>query len=191
MSKTIYQTFHLPKFLKNDWKQLSYGTVTYEFEKQALNLDKQVFCSEVLQLFEQHKGLISFEFLVKKIGEIERPNDNDYEPAILEPIYQFSFQRIIWEDKAHENNSLITLPTFENYISNHSQYKIIYWLLKNAKELSLPCNFSDSEFQFVIDRPFIQILSQQAYGEHYSQFFYQVLEQKLDNDKPCSGKCKI
>lgn len=191
MSKTIYQNFYLPKFLKHNWEQLSYGSVVFQVEQHALQLDKQVFCSEILQLFHNYPELISFNFIAKEIGKVAKHNDNEYEPLILEPSYEFSIHKTIWTNNKEYDNLLFTLSSFENYVSSHSQFKIVYWLLKTAKEANLFCQFNGQRFEFLIDKSFIQMLSQDAYGEHFSQFFYQALEQNLNNNKVCSTKSKI
>lgn len=192
MTKTVYQTFHLPKFLKHDWEQLSYGSVVFQVEQHALTLDKQVFCSEILQLFHKYPTLISFNFSAIETKRFERPNDNEYEPPIFEPVYQFSIDNIVWQNDRQGEASMIDLPSFENYVSNHSQFKIVYWLLKTAKENDCLCKFNGNKFHFVINKSFVNILAKQAYGENYNHFFYQHLEQDLSqHNQAHSAKSKI
>lgn len=175
--------YHLPDFLPYGWDTLSFGTDLKQIEKHANLLNRQVLFSPIFNSFYKIPNLISFKLEVKATQHEMIHNDNEFEPTISEPIFQFNITKIklknddILTDDI-TNTLLNSIKSFDQYIDGIAQEKVLLWIWKRGKELNLVATRKKEEhltYIFEITKELSDQLCQDAYKENYTDYYNSII----------------
>lgn len=181
--------YTLPDMLPYDVKELSYGTNYAKMRNHAQLLDRQVLFAELFNNFYKIPELKSFQLEVKLMNHILEKNENEFEPTVIDPDFQYTIVKIKTIDNNHVNYEiekilLESLSGFDNYLSGRQQEKVLLWIWKRARESNLVAKRINGEnltYVFEIDKDLSVKLCQDAYQENFPVYYQQVMDTIVPN----------
>lgn len=178
--------YTLPDFLNNGWETLSFGTALSKMKKHGELLNKQVLFSELFNNFYLIPELESFQLHVKAVDQRVIPNENEFAPIVLEPIYEFNISHVkLKNGESTDSIDLLlgsSLKAFDNYLNGNEQEAVLLWMWKRGKDtevLSHRKGGANTNYIFEITQELATQLCKDAYQENYPQFYKEVVEKTV------------
>lgn len=193
--------YTLPDMLPYNATELSYGTNYAKMRTHAQLLDRQVLFSELFNNFYKIPELESFQLEVKLVNHILEKNENEFEPTVVDPDFQYSIAKIktvnsVPVDSNMEQILLNSLSGFDNYLSGRQQEKVLLWIWKRGRESNLVAKRINGEnlfYVFEINKELSVQLCKDAYQENYPVYYQQVMQTFIPQltNKETTQKLKI